>query len=70
MLRVIRRADVAMRAAVTGGAPVEEAGAAPSVTALARMREWPDEHVDERAAELIEDIERELEASDDAAVHH
>jgi hypothetical protein len=32
------------------------------VTALARMREWPAEHVERRAAELIEDIDRELEA--------
>ena len=62
MLRAIRRADAAMSAAVARGAAVEEAGAAPSVTALARMREWPAEHVEERAAELIEDIDRELEA--------
>jgi V/A-type H+-transporting ATPase subunit A len=62
MLRAIRRADAAMNAAVARGAAAEEAGAAPSVTALARMREWPAEHVERRAAELIEDIDRELEA--------
>jgi V/A-type H+-transporting ATPase subunit A len=62
MLRAIRRTDAAMNAAVARGATVEEAGAAPSVTALARMREWPAERVEERAAELIEDIDRELEA--------
>ena len=62
MLRAIRRADAAMSAAVARGAAVEEAGAAPSVTALARMREWPAEQVEERAAELIDEIDRELEA--------
>jgi V/A-type H+-transporting ATPase subunit A len=62
MLRAIRRADAAMNAAVARGATVEEAGTAPTVTALAQMREWPAEHVEERAAELIEDIDRELEA--------
>ncbi|MGH2763085.1 MAG: V-type ATP synthase subunit A [Thermoleophilaceae bacterium] len=61
MLRTIRRADVAMSAAVTRGAPVEQAGAAPSVAALARMREWPAEQAKERAADLIEHVERELE---------
>jgi len=62
MLRAIRRADAAMSAAVARGAAVEEVGAAPSVTALTRMREWPAEDVERRAAELIEDIDRELEA--------
>jgi V/A-type H+-transporting ATPase subunit A len=62
MLRAIRRTDAAMSAAVTRGAPVEEAGAAPSLAALARMHEWPAEQAEARAAELIEDIERELEA--------
>ena len=62
MLRAIRHADAAMSAAVARGAAVEEAGAAPSVTALARMREWPTEHVEERAAELMDEIDRELEA--------
>ena len=62
MLRAIRRADAAMSAAVARGAAVEEAGAAPSLTALARMREWPTEHVEERAAELMDEIDRELEA--------
>jgi V/A-type H+-transporting ATPase subunit A len=62
MLRAIRRADTAMSAAVARGAAVEEAGAAPSVTALARMREWPAEDVEERAAELMDEIDRELEA--------
>ena len=62
MLRAIRRADAAMSAAVARGAAVEEAGAAPSLTALARMREWPAEHVEERAAELTDEIDHELEA--------
>jgi hypothetical protein len=62
MLRAIRRTDGAMSAAVTRGAPVEDAVAAPSLAALARMHEWPAEQVQERAAELIDDIERELEA--------
>ena len=34
-------ADAAMSAAVARGASAEQAGAAPSVAALARMREWP-----------------------------
>ena len=62
MLRAIRRADAAMSAAVSRGATVEEAGAAPSVTGLARMHEWPAEQVEERAAELLKDIDHELEA--------
>ena len=62
MLRAIRRADAAMSAAVARGAAVDEAGAAPSLTALARMREWPAEHVEERAAELMDEIDHELEA--------
>jgi V/A-type H+-transporting ATPase subunit A len=62
MLRAVRHADAAMSAAVSRGATVEEAGAAPSVTALAQMHQWPADQVEERAAELINDIERELEA--------
>jgi len=62
MLRAIRRTDAAMSAAVTRGAPVEDAGATPSLATLARMHEWPAEQAEERAAELIKDIERELEA--------
>jgi V/A-type H+/Na+-transporting ATPase subunit A len=62
MLRAIRRTDAAMSAAVTRGAPVDDAVAAPSLAVLARMHEWPAEQAEERAVELIEDIERELEA--------
>ena len=62
MLRAIRRTDAAMSAAVTRGGAVEDAGAAPSLAGLARMHEWPAEQAEERAAELIKDIERELEA--------
>ena len=62
MLRAIRRTDAAMSAAVARGTPVDDVGAAPSLTALARMHEWPPEQVEERAAELIKEIERELEA--------
>jgi V/A-type H+-transporting ATPase subunit A len=61
MLRAIRRADAAMRCAVERGAPVEQAGAAPSLAALARMRAWPAEEADASADALIERIEHELE---------
>jgi V/A-type H+-transporting ATPase subunit A len=61
MLRVIRRADAAMRSAAASGAPVEHAAAAPSLAALARMREWPAADADASADVLIERVERELE---------
>jgi V/A-type H+/Na+-transporting ATPase subunit A len=61
MLRVIRSADAAMSKAVAGGASAEQAGAAPSIAALARMREWPMADAAGSAADLIERVERELE---------
>ena len=61
MLRVIRSADAAMGKAVAGGASAEQAGAAPSIAALARMREWPTADADDGAESLIERVERELE---------
>jgi V/A-type H+-transporting ATPase subunit A len=61
MLRAIRTADTAISSAVARGASAEEAGAAPSVSALARMRAWPAPDADASAHTLIERIERELE---------
>jgi len=61
MLRAIRTAHEAMSSAVARGASAEDAGAPPSVTALARMRDWPAPEADARAASLIERIESELE---------
>jgi V/A-type H+-transporting ATPase subunit A len=61
MLRAIRAADTAMNGAVARGASAEEAGAVPSVAALARMRTWPAPDADASAASLIESIESELE---------
>jgi V/A-type H+-transporting ATPase subunit A len=61
MLRVIRRADAAMRSAVARGAPVDQAAAATSLAALAPMREWPSADADASADDLIERVERELE---------
>jgi V/A-type H+-transporting ATPase subunit A len=61
MLRAIHAADAAMNAAVARGATAEEAGAALSVAALARMRAWPAPDADARAASLIDSIESELE---------
>ena len=43
------------------GASAEEAAAAPTLAALARMREWPAPDADASADALIERIERELE---------
>ena len=61
MLRAIRSADAAMNAAVARGASAEEAGAAPSMAALAQMRDWPTPDADASAETLIERIDRELE---------
>jgi V/A-type H+-transporting ATPase subunit A len=61
MLRVIRSGDAAMRKAVAGGASAEQAGAAPAIAALARMREWPTGDAASGAEKLIERVERELE---------
>jgi V/A-type H+-transporting ATPase subunit A len=61
MLRVIRSAADAMGKAVLSGASAEQAGAAPSIAALARMREWPPEAATASAETLIERVARELE---------
>ena len=61
MLRAIRSAEEAMNAAVARGASAEEAGAAPSMAALAQMRDWPAPDADASAETLIERIDRELE---------
>jgi len=61
MLRAIHSADAAMNAAVGRGASADEAGAAPSLAELARMRQWPALDADASAATLIERIEHELE---------
>ncbi|WP_445189175.1 V-type ATP synthase subunit A [Pseudonocardia sp. Cha107L01] len=61
MLRAIRAADAAMRAAVDRGAPVENATASPSVTALAQMRFWVAAEAEQHARTLVERIETELE---------
>jgi V/A-type H+-transporting ATPase subunit A len=61
MLRAIRAADTAMNAAVARGASAEDAGAAPSVVALAGMRSWPVAEADSSAESLIKSIESELE---------
>ena len=61
MLRVIRAADAAMRAAVARGASAERVGAAPPLAALARMREWPSADAESSSEALIERVERALE---------
>jgi V/A-type H+-transporting ATPase subunit A len=60
MLRAIRAADSAMRAAVDRGVAAEAAAAAASVTALAQMRLWPPAVAEERARSLVERIRTEL----------
>jgi V/A-type H+/Na+-transporting ATPase subunit A len=62
MLRAIRAADAAMRAAVDRGVPSEAAAAAPSVTALAQMRRWPADEAEQRARTLMELVHTELES--------
>jgi V/A-type H+-transporting ATPase subunit A len=62
MLRVIRRADAAMIAAIDGGASVDQVTTVAALAGLARMRDWPVTELDERAAELVGQFERELEA--------
>jgi V/A-type H+-transporting ATPase subunit A len=61
MLRSIRTADAAMTAAVDRGVAVEQAAAAASVTALARMRDWPATEAEQNAAALMERLGTELE---------
>jgi V/A-type H+-transporting ATPase subunit A len=60
MLRAIRAADTAMRAAVDRGVPADAAAAAPSVTALAQMRFWPAGEAQQRATALADLIGTEL----------
>ena len=61
MLRVIRRAHKALGAAVERGAPAEDAGRAPVLAEVARMRDWAPEDAETLAEALIERIESELE---------
>jgi V/A-type H+-transporting ATPase subunit A len=61
MLRAIRAADAAMRAAVDRGVSAEAAAAAPSVTALAQMRFWPAHEAEQRASTLMDLLHTELE---------
>ena len=60
MLRAIRAADAAMRAAVDRGVPVADAAAAPSVTELAQMRFWAAAEAEQRATTLVQRLETEL----------
>ncbi len=60
MLRVIRRTDAAMNAAIERGATIERATAPTSALALARMRAWPAADAEQCATDLIEQIEHEL----------
>ena len=71
MLRVIRAADAAMRAAVARGASAERVGAAPPLAALARMREWPsaDARVQRRGPDRAR-RSASWRSSDDEALHH
>jgi V/A-type H+-transporting ATPase subunit A len=61
MLRVIRAADAAMSKAVASGVSAEQAGAAPSIAALARMREWHTADAVGGAENMIDRVARELE---------
>jgi V/A-type H+/Na+-transporting ATPase subunit A len=60
MLRTIRRADAAMRAAVDRGVPVERAAMSQSMAALARMRDWTAAEAETKARALAEQIDTEL----------
>jgi V/A-type H+/Na+-transporting ATPase subunit A len=62
MLRAIRAADTAMRAAVDRGVAAEAAAAAASVTALAQMRFWPAHEAEQRATTLADLVDTELES--------
>lgn len=61
MLRVIRRADTALRSAVERGVDLARAAAVPSFAALTGMRHWPPTEAPANAATLAELIEAELE---------
>jgi V/A-type H+/Na+-transporting ATPase subunit A len=60
MLRVIRRAHEAMEAAVSRGRDVETVLEASGLADLGRMRSWSDREAEQRAARLIERIEKEV----------
>ena len=61
MLRVILRAHKALGAALERGVAAEDAGRAPILAEVARMRDWPPEEAEALAEALVERIERELE---------
>jgi V/A-type H+-transporting ATPase subunit A len=62
MLEVVRRAHVAMAAAVERGASPEAAGAARAVAEVGRMRTWPAEEAGARADALAARIDEEVGA--------
>jgi len=62
MLRVIHRADTAMVAAVERGVAPERLGVLPVLAGVGRMRSWLPDSVDERATDLANRIEKEIEA--------
>jgi V/A-type H+-transporting ATPase subunit A len=60
MLRTIRRADAAMRAAVDRGVDVERVARSKSLAALSRMRAWDAAEAEVEAHALAEEIDTEL----------
>ncbi|RPI20633.1 MAG: V-type ATP synthase subunit A, partial [Actinobacteria bacterium] len=63
MLRVVRRFhELAVRAA-TPEQPIEAITGLPAVAEIGRMRSWPPEEAGERAAALIDRLEREVAPS-------
>ena len=60
MLSIIMAAHQAMSAAVTDGAPAAAATGAPILGEIARMRTWPPEESERRAAALARDITESL----------
>jgi V/A-type H+/Na+-transporting ATPase subunit A len=60
MLRVIRAAHEAMDAAAGRDVAIDALATAPPLREAARMRSWPEDEADERAADLIERIQTEL----------
>jgi V/A-type H+/Na+-transporting ATPase subunit A len=61
MLGVIRAAHEAMAAAVERGVSDAEATSVSSLSEVSRMRYWPDEEAEERAAALVGRIREEVE---------
>ncbi len=59
MLKVIRKAADAMRAAAQRDVDMDVITSLGAVTDIARMREWPPEDAEERARELMRRIEKE-----------